>query len=87
MVVISFIVLILTPMPRQLLLDILVQNGASMLNTNAATSGDLQGVATILSESEPSVEIGIHATSIINDSSAKTLVSDLQLLLVEREIT
>ena len=85
MVVLSFIILILTPRPRQLLLRILVPNGASMLNTNAVRSGDLQGVATILSESEPSVEIGIHATKIINDSSATVLVGNLQLLIVERE--
>ena len=58
-----------------------------MLNNNAVTSDDLQGVATILSESEPSVEIGVQATKISNDSSAKVLIGDLQLLLVERERT
>jgi len=56
-----------------------------MRNTNAVNSGDLQGVAMIFSESEPSFGIGSHTTKSINDSSAKVLVGDLQLLLVKRE--
>ena len=87
MVVPSSTILILPPRLEQLLLCLPVLNVASMLNTNAVTSGDLQGVATILSESEPSVGIGINATKIINISNSKALVGDLQLLLVERERT